>query len=630
MDPDKNRPETEVDAGSEKDNLEPTKGVKSKKKKGGNGDQDKDSERKNKGSLLKKTEKGRVDGTQYIELEPTISEALKDTAVIAFGRMNPPTVGHEKLVNKVINEAISRGGVPLVYLSKTQDSDKNPLSYDQKLKYAQTFFGRKYIIKSKSRTIIDVAKELQNYDNLVVVVGSDRLREFDKLLNKYNGKDYTYKTLEVISAGDRDPDADGVSGMSASKMRQAAADDDFKSFSKGVPGNNKRIAQQLFDDVRDGMDLAEGEIDAKVESWLAERVANGKVDPLSPMGKSKLTGREVTQYYKSNPKAKQASKKQEVKLGIELALDLAGNMNYAKKEIDKIKKNLSKHPEVQKALIHANESTNHQLYTSSTFVQRLQSEDKMTVADKRAKSGYYKDDSPDGKLSKSTTAKRHAQFVKQTKMADDDPEAYKPAPGDATAKTKPSKHTNKFKAMFGEANYEKAYLKRPHQLLRADKAVNFDYRFKMYGKARDEERKAKELELQRAQIAADIKKESDPCWDGYKQVGTKKGRNGNQVPNCVKEVTDLADAVEFVFENGNPEKSLKKKAAATGMPLGILRKVFDRGVAAWKTGHRPGTTPVQWGLARVNSFATKSKGTWGKADKDLAAKVESYIQTESQ
>ena len=148
MDPDKNRPETEIDSGSEKDNLEPTKGVKSKKK--NNTDQDKNSERKNKGSLLKKSEKGRVDGSQYIELEPTISEARKDTAVIAFGRMNPPTVGHEKLINKVINEAISRGGDPLVYLSKTQDSDKNPLSYDQKLKYAQFFFGRKYIIKSKT------------------------------------------------------------------------------------------------------------------------------------------------------------------------------------------------------------------------------------------------------------------------------------------------------------------------------------------------------------------------------------------------------------------------------------------------------------------------------------------------
>ena len=83
----------------------------------------------------------------------------------------------------------------------------------------------------------------------------------------------------------------------------------------------------------------------------------------------------------------------------------------------------------------------------------------------------------------------------------------------------------------------------------------------------------------------------------------------------------LIEQVEFVNEKSNPEKSLRKKAKQTGMPYGILKKVFDRGVAAWRTGHRPGTTPVQWGLARVNSFATKSPGTWGKADKDLADKV---------
>ena len=75
------------------------------------------------------------------------------------------------------------------------------------------------------------------------------------------------------------------------------------------------------------------------------------------------------------------------------------------------------------------------------------------------------------------------------------------------------------------------------------------------------------------------------------------------------------------FQVEDTDAALKKKAEKSGMPLGILRKVFNRGVAAWKTGHRPGTTAVQWGLARVNSFATKSKGTWGGADKDLAAKV---------
>jgi len=78
---------------------------------------------------------------------------------------------------------------------------------------------------------------------------------------------------------------------------------------------------------------------------------------------------------------------------------------------------------------------------------------------------------------------------------------------------------------------------------------------------------------------------------------------------------------DFGIDEGSADKALAKKADKSGMPLGILRKVYNRGVAAWRTGHRPGTTPQQWGLARVNSFVTKSSGTWGKADKDLAAKV---------
>lgn len=611
------RPEAEYDDDSERDGMEPRKKAdyKSDKKL-----DDKEKERKNKNSLLKRKNDGTHNSDKFIETEPTISEALKkDTAVIAFGRMNPPTVGHEKLVNKVISEAISRDGNPLVYLSKTQDSNKNPLTYDQKMSYAQAFFGKKVIIKSRARTIIEVAKELDGvYDNLVIVTGSDRLREFSGLMNRYNGKEYNFKTLEVISAGDRDPDSDGVKGMSASKMRAAAEDGDLKSFTKGIPSKGKRLASKMYNDVRDGLGMASESFDDLVSNFLGERVKNGKLDPLSAMGKSKLTGAEVAQYYKDNPKAKQAARRKEVKLGIELALDLSGNYNYAIKEIDKIKRNLSKHPEVQKALQFANESVNHELYTASSFRKRLLDE-KQTVADKRAKSNYYKDDSKDGKLSKSTSAKRHAQFAKQAKMDDDNPAAYKPAPGDATAKTKPSKHTNKFKQMFGESNYERAGLKRPHQLLRADKTVNFDYRFKMYSAAKEMEAEEKKREAIRQQIEAD----GDPCWSGYKQVGMKKGRKGNMVPNCVKEELEaIADATEFIFMNeADTDKTLRDKAKKSGMPFGILKKVFDRGVAAWRTGHRPGTNPTQWGFARVNSFATKSSGTWGKADKDLADKV---------
>ena len=542
--------------------------------------------------IIKKNSKTSFDANKFIDTEPTIAEAVQNKAVITFGRMNPPTVGHEKLVNKIISTAISEKGTPLVYLSKTQDAKKNPLTYEQKLKYAQTFFGKRLVVKSNAKTIIQVAQELQKagFKDLVLVVGSDRIREFETLLNRYNGKDYTFNSIKVVSAGERDPDSDDVSGMSASKIRAAAAEGNLDLFKKGIPTRNDRLILDLFNDVRKCLGISES-LNFAVLQFLGERVKDGKVDPLSPMGKQKLTGAEVAQYYKNNPKAKSAANRDKnVKLGIELALDLAGNMNYAVKEIDKLKRNLSKHPEIQKALKTANESHNVDLYRAASIQERLQQEADKESKQQKQQPGYYKD------LGNSTKDKRQAHFNKKTKMDDDNPKAYEPAPGDAEAKTKPSKHSNKFKKMFGEAvnrNMERAGLKRPHQLLRQDNTVNFDYRFKMYGKAKELEAVAK----QRADVESEITEQR------------------------IEELYDLIEQVEFVSEKSNPEKSLKDKAEKSGMPYGILKKVFDRGVAAWRTGHRPGTTPVQWGLARVNSFATKSPGTWGKADKDLADKV---------
>jgi hypothetical protein len=574
-----------IDDYNDQDNIKDADNKNIKKRKDSKKDQDTGK------GIIKKDSKKSFDASKYVDTEPTIKEAVSGTAVITFGRMNPPTVGHEKLVNKIISVAIDEKGTPLVYLSKTQDAKKNPLTYDQKIKYGQSLFGRKYVVKSNARTIIEVAKELQkSYSKLVVVVGSDRVNEFNTLLQKYNGKDYTFDDINVVSAGDRDPDADDVSGMSASKMRGYAADNDYASFKKGVPTRNESIIKSLFNDVRKGMGINE-QLNFAVDQFLAERVKDGKVDPLSPMGKTKLTGAEVAQYYKNNPRAKSAANRDKtVKLGIEIALDLSGNMNYAIKEIDKLKRNLSKHPEVQKALRHANEEVNPDLYRAASIQERLQKEDDKESKKQKQQPGYYKG------LGGSTKDKRQAQFAKQAKMDDDNPNAYKPAPGDATADTKPSKHSNKFKKMFGEAvkgNMERAGLKRPHQLLRQDNTVNFDYRFKMYGKAKEMEA----IQKQRDEIEAEITEQK------------------------INELYNLIEQVEFVNEDSSPEKALKDKAEKSGMPLAILRKVFDRGVAAWRTGHRPGTTPVQWGLARVNSFATKSPGTWGKADKDLADKV---------
>jgi nicotinic acid mononucleotide adenylyltransferase len=173
------------------------------------------------------------------------------TAVITWGRMNPPTAGHEKLVNKLRKASRFHGGKPFVFLTKTFKKPKDPLPYRDKVKLAKKAFGN--IVKDhKGKTLIDLMKELEKkYDDLYVVVGSDRVSEFETLLNKYNGKDYTFSSITILSAGERDPDAEGVSGISASKMRKFAADDDYDSFAKGLPSLIRgSTAKKAFDLVR--------------------------------------------------------------------------------------------------------------------------------------------------------------------------------------------------------------------------------------------------------------------------------------------------------------------------------------------------------------------------------------------
>lgn len=183
-----------------------------------------------------------------------------------FGRMNPPTVGHGKLLDAL---ATKSGRNPYkVFLSQSQDAKKNPLSYSDKVKHVRKMFpkhARSVMINNKIRTAIDAAVDLYNqgFRSVVMVVGSDRVTEFEVLLSKYNGKDarhgfYNFKSIKVISAGERDPDAEGVEGMSASKMRGFASDNDFVSFSQGLPSSmSSRDAKKLFNDVRTGMGLRE-------------------------------------------------------------------------------------------------------------------------------------------------------------------------------------------------------------------------------------------------------------------------------------------------------------------------------------------------------------------------------------
>ena len=221
-----------------------------------------------------------------VEMKPPEVEKTKGTLTVAFGRFNPPTTGHEKLLNTVASS--SDDGDYVIIPSRSQDKKKNPLDPDMKVSVMKQMFpqhSEKIINDPGNKTIFDILKRAHNdgYSGIRIVGGADRQKEFDKLVNNYNGKMYQFDNIEVRSAGDRDPDGDGLEGMSASKQRKAAAENDFDNFLKGVPtAMNKKAARELFDNVRKSMKIKEGwdlwEIAPKFD-WknLRENYLNQKV-----------------------------------------------------------------------------------------------------------------------------------------------------------------------------------------------------------------------------------------------------------------------------------------------------------------------------------------------------------------
>jgi len=184
-------------------------------------------------------------------------EAPSKVAVAAFGRMNPPTIGHKKLTDAMM----TMPGDHFVFVSHTQDKKKNPLSFEQKVRFAKASFGSHVTVGNEGvRTIIQMMQKLESlgYTDIVYIAGSDRVEQFEKLLNDYNGKDYTFNSIKIVNAGQRDPDADGAEGMSASKMRAAALEDKFDLFKQGVA--NQSIAQDMFDSIRDALGVTEQEV----------------------------------------------------------------------------------------------------------------------------------------------------------------------------------------------------------------------------------------------------------------------------------------------------------------------------------------------------------------------------------
>jgi len=650
----------------------------------------------------------------------------KQTVVFAFGRMNPPTIGHQKLIDRVITVAKRAKGLPVLYVSATQDKKKNPLSVKQKVDYLKKLYpvGIKILpATGRERTFMEILKNRfdKKYTDVYMVAGSDRVAEFKTLINKYKGKDYNFDTVEVVSAGARDPDATGTKGMSASKMRDYAMKNDFKSFQTGlIAGTKENDAMKLFKDLKNGMGVNE-EILAPSDNEelkdIREQYHNNEIymmgetiehKPSGNVGTIIKRGPNYVQYEMEDGGVQKAflddiqpAQSIDTELQVEdvdkkkLVLQKNANqlksfssfeeeINSAKdsqnkntddeeKETEKAKKKERKLKVTtpgQPAIKNVDDWTQgpekaDQIKTMRTFnidtpgqvrdygklvgdrkfqkfeeveldefkkmivtikdpVKRRKAMDDIKRFGKRTgfridkmsdrksfridgkgadlnkfaidMKNYYgatikaesKGDErkketgqdPDVKdrpgtqpdvyykgVSKKSKDDRARHFEKGAKKSDDDPSAYKPAPGDADAKTKPSKHTMKFKKKFGE----------------------------------DVEQEIKDIKAW-SELDETIEQYKDEYGTDYRLY----------IDKTVSEMFD-----EILSEN----TGVKNKAAKSGMPYGILMKVYNRGMAAWRTGHRPGTTPQQWGMARVNSFVTKSSGTWGKADKDLASKV---------
>ena len=197
-----------------------------------------------------------------VVMEPPDVEKTKGTLTIAFGRFNPPTTGHEKLLNTVASS--SDDGDYVIVPSRSQDKKKNPLDPDTKIGVMRQMFpdhSEKIVNDPANKTIFDVLKKAHNdgYSNVRIIGGGDRVAEFEKLSGNYNGKLYQFDNIEVRSAGDRDPDSDDVTGMSASKQRKYAAQGDLDNFLKGVPSAmNKKAAKELYNNIRTGMNVKEG------------------------------------------------------------------------------------------------------------------------------------------------------------------------------------------------------------------------------------------------------------------------------------------------------------------------------------------------------------------------------------
>ena len=208
-------------------------------------------------------EQPQVQISQDLMAGPPPVPKTRGTLTIAFGRFNPPHIGHQQLMDTAKAAAEQDQGDYIIVPSRSNDPKKNPLDADTKVAFMRGMFpqhGGRIQNDVNTRTIFDVLKKAHNdgYTNIRIVGGADRVNEFNKLATDYNGTLYQFDNVEVLSAGDRDPDAEGIEGLSASRLRLAAAENDYKTFRMAMPDNMRpREIKDLYNTLRMSMGINE-------------------------------------------------------------------------------------------------------------------------------------------------------------------------------------------------------------------------------------------------------------------------------------------------------------------------------------------------------------------------------------
>ena len=364
-----------------------------------------------------------------------IKEAKGRSIAFTFGRFNPPTIGHEKLINKVAQQ---RTDDYRIYLSKSEDTSKNPLNARVKLATMKQMFPRhsRNILLNPSNMILDIVTDLykRGYSNITMVAGSDRVREFDTILKKYNGVKsrhglYDFDSISVASAGERDPDAEGATGMSASKMRAAAKSKDFASFKKGLPSGfaNSKNAQDLFRNVRKGMMLA-ASFDADSAFRFKPFITASTKEELDKMT---LRDKYISEHLYD--------------VG-DIVDDMESNVTGV------IVRRGTNYVTLEDEELSLHKCWLYNIMETPVYSVKLE-ERSMNLKEKR-KLAYDKETDQPKKyvagLSDKEKKAHDKHLEKQGKKSDSDKSAYKQSPADKVAKTKPSKHTKRFKQMYGE------------------------------------------------------------------------------------------------------------------------------------------------------------------------------------